>query len=94
MPLYDSRIKLAPAIGVEPITKWLTATYSTIELLRSKVGKVNEFYIVKSSFGSRERVGEGWDFVGIFSFLAFLCVGGFAMVMALLGSGAVIYDWI
>ena len=28
-------IKLAPAVGFEPTTKWLTATYSTAELCRS-----------------------------------------------------------
>ena len=27
--------KMAPALGLEPRTKWLTATYSTIELRRS-----------------------------------------------------------
>ena len=26
---------MAPAVGLEPTTKWLTATYSTIELCRS-----------------------------------------------------------
>ena len=29
------RQKMAPALGLEPRTKWLTATYSTIELRRS-----------------------------------------------------------
>ena len=29
-------MKMAPAPGLEPGTKWLTATYSTIELCRSK----------------------------------------------------------
>ena len=28
-------IRLAPAVGFEPTTKWLTATYSTAELCRS-----------------------------------------------------------
>jgi hypothetical protein len=27
--------KVAPAVGFEPTTKWLTATYSTIELRRN-----------------------------------------------------------
>ena len=27
--------KMAPALGFEPRTKWLTATYSTAELCRS-----------------------------------------------------------
>jgi hypothetical protein len=36
--------KLAPAVGFEPTTKWLTATYSTIELRRNrlKAKKVHE----------------------------------------------------
>ena len=29
-------IKMAPALGFEPRTKWLTATYSTAELCRSE----------------------------------------------------------
>ena len=29
------KIKMAPAVGFEPTTKWLTATYSTAELCRS-----------------------------------------------------------
>ena len=29
------KMKMAPAPGLEPGTKWLTATYSTIELCRS-----------------------------------------------------------
>ena len=29
------RVKMAPAAGFEPATKWLTATYSTAELCRS-----------------------------------------------------------
>ena len=29
--------KMAPAVGFEPTTKWLTATYSTAELCRSKI---------------------------------------------------------
>lgn len=35
-------IKLAPAAGFEPATKWLTATYSTAELCRSVSLKPNE----------------------------------------------------
>ena len=31
------KIKMAPALGFEPRTKWLTATYSTAELCRSIV---------------------------------------------------------
>ena len=31
------KIKMAPALGFEPRTKWLTATYSTAELCRSVV---------------------------------------------------------
>jgi hypothetical protein len=31
--------KLAPAVGLEPTTKWLTATYSTIELRRNGLVK-------------------------------------------------------
>ena len=31
---------MAPRIGLEPITKWLTATYSTIELPRNKKNDV------------------------------------------------------
>jgi hypothetical protein len=30
-----SLLKVAPATGLEPVTKWLTATYSTIELRRN-----------------------------------------------------------
>ena len=30
-------IKMAPAPGFEPGTKWLTATYSTAELCRNKM---------------------------------------------------------
>ena len=33
--LYCKAIKMAPALGFEPRTKWLTATYSTAELCRS-----------------------------------------------------------
>ena len=33
--LYCEAIKMAPALGFEPRTKWLTATYSTAELCRS-----------------------------------------------------------
>ena len=35
--LYCKAIKMAPALGFEPRTKWLTATYSTAELCRSVV---------------------------------------------------------
>ena len=35
------KIKMAPAPGLEPGTKWLTATYSTIELCRSVVTLLN-----------------------------------------------------
>ena len=34
--LEHFKIKMAPAVGFEPTTKWLTATYSTAELCRSE----------------------------------------------------------
>ena len=34
---------MAPAVGFEPTTKWLTATYSTAELCRSNVSWNNKF---------------------------------------------------
>ena len=44
------KIKMAPALGLEPRTKWLTATYSTIELRRSIISFniTSIFHIVKS----------------------------------------------
>lgn len=31
---------MAPDVGFEPTTKWLTATYSTAELIRNKLKKI------------------------------------------------------
>lgn len=36
--------KMAPAVGFEPTTKWLTATYSTAELCRSVVSSIIAWY--------------------------------------------------
>ncbi len=35
---------MAPAVGFEPTTKWLTATYSTAELCRSVL--IETYYII------------------------------------------------
>ena len=38
--------KMAPAVGFEPTTKWLTATYSTAELCRSVVSSIIAWYAI------------------------------------------------
>lgn len=38
--------KMAPAVGFEPTTKWLTATYSTAELCRSVVSSIIAWYVI------------------------------------------------
>lgn len=37
---------MAPAVGFEPTTKWLTATYSTAELCRSVVSSIIAWYVI------------------------------------------------
>ena len=38
-------VKLAPWVGFEPTTKWLTATYSTAELPRNSLDLTEDEYI-------------------------------------------------
>jgi hypothetical protein len=59
--------KLAPATGLEPVTKWLTATYSTIELRRNtfvlesggKIGQGAWGVNTESATKSNVRVRKG-----------------------------------
>ena len=39
LPLYYTGIYLAPQRGIEPRTNWLTANYSTAELLGNKLAQ-------------------------------------------------------
>jgi len=50
-------LKMAPVTGFEPVTKWLTATYSTAELHRNKntfnaFKKVGQIYYKRRSMST------------------------------------------
>ena len=70
-------MKMAPALGFEPRTKWLTATYSTAELCRSVRTIIYSLFAVcqslsfkkneKTSFRTAVRRGEGFPFRFVFS---------------------------
>ena len=49
--------KMAPALGFEPRTKWLTATYSTAELCRSvsMLPNISSFFILSSNFQEKTQ---------------------------------------
>ena len=51
--------KMAPRVGFEPTTKWLTATYSAIELPRNVIILILEdlFYFFRDLNPDSQRVG-------------------------------------
>ena len=46
---------MAPALGLEPRTKWLTATYSTIELRRSIMFIIYHLFLYLSSSKNEKK---------------------------------------
>ena len=64
---------MAPALGLEPRTKWLTATYSTIELRRSIYAPNISLYwaFFKSSIEKKQKIqGIFKEFFQYFPFCA------------------------
>ncbi len=75
---YNLIIKMAPPTGFEPVTKWLTAIYSTAELRRNTYIILKHLFIVLKSFRvtscivwiflylSEKKYIFFWEFVKIF----------------------------
>ena len=56
LSMESFKIKMAPAVGFEPTTKWLTATYSTAELCRSVLMVLNIHHSLPISSAKMKKI--------------------------------------